>query len=102
MSKRPPNHPVLAKCTVMRALQSFSILIHFTQGLSDGDMCPLLGGPSSVGSSTRDCLLMKMAEDLSRASVALAANDLHRDHCSCRPVRLRDEGMLTGQHMRSL
>jgi hypothetical protein len=30
----------------MRALQLFYTFIYFTCGLSDGDACPLLGGPS--------------------------------------------------------
>jgi hypothetical protein len=43
----PPNHPIHTKRTVMSALQSFYTFIYFTCGLSDGDVCPLLGGPSS-------------------------------------------------------
>jgi hypothetical protein len=88
MSKWPPNHPILIEHTVMRALQSFYILIHFTQGLSDGDTCPLLGGPMPVGSSAWDCVPTKMAKDLSRASIALAAHDLHRDRHSHCPIGL--------------
>jgi hypothetical protein len=96
MSKHPPNHPILAEHIVMRVLQSFYILIYFTSGLSDGDTCPLLGGPSPVGSSAQDHHPTKMAKDLFRASVTLAAHDLRRDRRSHHPVGLRDEGLLTG------
>jgi hypothetical protein len=65
MSKRPPNHPVHTERTIMRALQSFYIFIYFTQGLSDGDTCPLLGRPSQVGPSAQDRHPMKMEEGLS-------------------------------------
>jgi hypothetical protein len=51
MSKRPPNHSVHTECIVMRALQSFYIVIYFTPGLSDGNMCPLMGGPSPDAAS---------------------------------------------------
>jgi hypothetical protein len=46
MSKRSPNHLVYTERIVIRALHSFYIFIYFTQGLSDGNACPLLGGPS--------------------------------------------------------
>jgi hypothetical protein len=85
----------------MRVLQTFYVLIYFTQGLSDGDTCPLLGGPSLVQSSARDRHPTKMVEDLSRASDAMSSLDLCHDRLSRFLVGLRDVGLLIGQHMRS-
>jgi hypothetical protein len=94
MSKRPPNHPVHTERTVMRALQTFYIFIYCTCGLSDGDACPFLGGPS-----TPDRYPTEMTEGLSQASVDMAAQDRCHDRCTCHPVRLRDEGMLMSEHV---
>jgi hypothetical protein len=49
---------------------------------------PDLRSMTSLGPSTSDHYLMKMMEDLSWASVDIAAQDLRREHRFRHPVRL--------------
>jgi hypothetical protein len=64
----------------MRELQSFYIFIYFTQGLSDGDACPLLGEHLPD--------VTTWAFGTGSPPVDIAAHDLRRDRRSRRPTRL--------------
>jgi hypothetical protein len=83
MSEHPPNYSVYTEYTVIRTLQSFYTFVYFTRGLSDSGVCPFLLWTFGSGSP----LDMDYGGLVVGWSVDMAAQDLHHERCSCRPVR---------------